>query len=86
MFVAYSFTYTMVSASFLRNVPNSRYTYICNGHCEWSKLLLPRLWPVLLTLDLVVLLEVGEHDYYGWSLLPHETPEVHQSSWQWSYK
>ncbi len=26
MFVAYSFTYTMVSASFLRNVPISRYT------------------------------------------------------------
>ncbi len=28
MFVAYSFTYTMVSASFLRNIPISRYTYV----------------------------------------------------------
>ncbi len=30
MFVAYSFTYTMVSASFLRNVAISRYTYKYN--------------------------------------------------------
>ena len=34
---------------------------VCDGHSEWAKVLLARLWPVLFTLDLVPLLEVGEH-------------------------
>ena len=54
---------------------------VCDGHSKWAKILLARVWPVFLTFDLVPLLEVGEHDYYGWSLLPYQTPEVNHSPW-----
>ena len=35
-------------------------------------------WPVLLTLPLIALLQVGYHDDGGWPLLPYQSPEVNQ--------
>ena len=36
----------------------------------------PTVWPVLLTLLLVALLQVGHHDNGGWLFLPYQSPEV----------
>ena len=39
----------------------------------------PTVWPVLLTLLLVALLQVGHHDDGGRPLLPHQPPEVNEN-------
>lgn len=46
---------------------------------EWPKALALRFWPILLTLDLFSLHEVGDHDNGLGFLLPHKPPEIHQS-------
>ena len=43
----------------------------CDGDFEGPKVFAARVWPILLTLLLVALLQVGHHDDGGWSLLPH---------------
>ena len=54
------------------------YLLISQGHRERSEATPPSLWPVSLALYLSPLLQVGDHDD-GWgSLLPHQTPEIHQ--------
>ena len=50
----------------------------CEGDSEGSKVLAATVWPVLLTLLLVSLLEVGYHDNGGRSLLMHQPPEVNK--------
>ncbi len=62
----------------------SQHLLISNGDSEWTVRHTVIVGPVLLTLYLVVLLEVGEHHYDGWPLLPHESPEVNQCVWQWT--
>ena len=46
------------------------------GDLEGSKGSATRVWPVLHTLLLVALLQVGHHDDGGWFLLPHQPPEI----------
>ena len=50
----------------------------CEGDFEGTKLLAATSWPVLLTLLLAALLQVGYHDDGGRSLLPHQPPEVNK--------
>ena len=50
----------------------------CEGDLEGTKILAATVWPVLLTLLLVALLQVGYHDNGGGSLLPHQPPKVNQ--------
>ena len=58
---------------------------ISDGDLEWPKALGSCFWPVLLTLELVPLFDVGDHDD-GWRLLlPHQPPEVNQGLWQGPY-
>ena len=51
---------------------------LCEGDLEGSKGGCPTVWPVLLTLLLVPLLEVGHHDDGGGPLLPDQPPKVNQ--------
>ena len=51
---------------------------LSEGDLEGSKGGAPTLWPVLLTLLLIALLEVGHHDDNGGPFLPHQPPEVDQ--------
>ena len=50
----------------------------CEGDSEGPKVLAATVWPVLLTLLLVALLQVGYHDNGGRSLLMHKPPEVNK--------
>ena len=54
------------------------------GDLEGSKGSATRVWPVLLTLLLVALLQVGHHDDGGGSLLPHQPPKINQNMLFWS--
>ena len=47
------------------------------GDLEGPKVGVAALWPVLLALLLVALLEIGHHDDGGGFLLPNQPPEVH---------
>ena len=49
---------------------------VSDSDSEWTILYMTTARPVLFTLCLLVLLEVGEHHYNGWSFLPHEPPEI----------
>ncbi len=49
---------------------------VSDSDSEWTILYMITARPVLFTLYFVILLEVGEHHYNGWSLLPHEPPEI----------
>ena len=51
---------------------------LCEGDLEGTKLFAATVWPVLLTLLLVALLQVGYHDNGGGPLLPHQPPEINQ--------
>ena len=52
----------------------------CEGDSEGTKVLAATVWPVLLTLLLVALLQVGYHDDGGRSLLVHQPPEINKHS------
>ena len=54
----------------------SQYLLASQGHLNWAKLTAPTLRPVVLTLCFPSLHQVGDHDNGGWSLLPHQSPEV----------
>ena len=53
-----------------------------DGDFEGAETAAPSLWPVALALGLLSLLQVSDHHDGGRPLLPHQTPEVHQSLWQ----
>ena len=56
----------------------SRDLLFCEGDSEGTKVLAATVWPVLLTLLLVSLLQVGYHDN-GWRfLLRDQPPEVNK--------
>ena len=50
----------------------------CEGDSEGTKVLAATVWPVLLTLLLVALLQVCYHDDGGRSLLIYQPPEVNK--------
>ena len=50
----------------------------CEGDLEGAIVGAASVWPVLLTLLLVALLQVGDHDNGGGPLLPHQPPKVNQ--------
>ena len=58
---------------------------LSEGDLEGSKSSATRVWPVLFTLLLVALLQIGHHDDGGGSLLPHQPPEINQNMLFWSY-
>ena len=57
----------------------SHYLLVSQGHLKWAILTPSTLRPVSLALDLPSLLQVGDHDYGGWPLLPDQPPEINQS-------
>ena len=57
---------------------------VSDSDSEWTVLYMTTARPVLLTLYLVLLNKVSEHHYNGWSLLPHEPPEINHCAWQWT--
>ena len=59
-----------------------KFLFLSGGYSEGSILLMAQLWPVLLTLDLAILLDVGHHDDGRDTLLPYQPPEVHNSRWK----
>ena len=56
----------------------SKYLLFCEGDSEGTKVLAATVWPVLLTLLLVALLQVCYHDDGGRSLLIDQPPEVNK--------
>ena len=54
------------------------------GDFKGTKLLTATVWPVLLTLLLAALLQVGYHDDGGRPLLPHQPPEVNKHVLFWA--
>ena len=59
---------------------------VCEGDFEWTILLGPLLWPVLLTLLLSPLHSIGYHGNYIDLFLPHHPPEVSDSLWERAYR
>jgi len=62
-----------------------KHLLVCKGYLEGTVLLGPLAGPVLLTLLLAPLQNIGYHGNYGNSLLPHQPPEVSDSFWKGAY-
>ena len=63
-----------------------KHLMVCEGDLEWTILLGPLIWPVLLTLLLSPLQNIGYHGNYMDLFLPHQPPEVINSVWKGTYK
>ena len=83
---AYAHIYTYLDME-VAYVVVSKHLLLSEGDSKRAVLDTPRLWPVVVTLDVVTLLQVGHHDDRPHSLLPHGTPEVNhclrQRTWSW---
>ena len=63
-----------------------KHLLVCKGDFEWTILLGPLIWPVLLTLPLSPLHSIGYHGNNVDLFLPYQPPEVSHSVWEGTYK
>ena len=63
-----------------------KHLLFCEGDFEWTILLGPLIWPVLLTLLLCPLHYIGYHGNHMDPFLPHQPPKVSNSVWEGTYK
>ena len=63
-----------------------KHLLVCEGDFEWTTLFCPLIWPVVLTLLLSPLHNIGYHGNHMDLLLPHKPPEVSNSVWEGTYK
>ena len=63
-----------------------KHMLVCEGDFERTILLGPLVWPVLLTLMLSPLHNIGYHGNHMYLFLPHQPPEVSNSVWEGTYK
>ena len=61
------------------NLIVSKHLVLCEGDLEGPIVRAATVWPVLLALLLVALIQVGHHDNDGRPLLPYQPPEVNDS-------
>ena len=64
----------------------SKHLLVSKCDSEWPILLGLLVWPVLLTLPLTSLHNIGEHHNDLHLLLPHKPPDICESIWQWAYQ
>ena len=63
-----------------------KHLLVCEHDFERTILLRPLLWPVLLTLLLSPLHNIGYHGNHMDPFLPHQPPKVSDSVWKGTYK
>ena len=63
-----------------------KHLLVCEHDFERTILLRPLLWPVLLTLLLSPLHNIGYHGNHMDPFLPHQPPKVSDSVWEGTYK
>ena len=63
-----------------------KHLLVGKGDFEWTILLCPLVWPVLLTLLLFPLHSIGHHGNNVDLFLPYQPPEVSNSVWEGTYK